>query len=119
MPPKGKSKDPVVPVRRSGRERKKATFGSDFEQEDPEDDPAAQPSKRAKQDPKPGTSKQSTGEPAVDPPLPSLDPDPPAPSKKVTWPSEPLSTGLNHNYRRIIVSDFKFSEGILNSRQHS
>ena len=89
MPGGKKGDPPEVPLRRSSRERKRATFGSDFEQDNPET-VNPKPSKRAKKDDAtPGTSADPTGEPTGDlepqPPLPSLDPKP----KTVTWPSEP------------------------------
>ena len=75
----GKGKDPP---RRSSRERKKATFGSDFEQESLSSPPA----KKAKPDPLPKA-------PPVPPdprPGTSRDPDPvpPASTGTITWPSD-------------------------------
>ena len=78
-----KGKDPP---RRSSRERKKATFGSDFEQESLSSPPA----KKSKPDPLPKA-------PPVPPdprPGTSRDPDPvppgpdPAPMGTITWPSD-------------------------------
>ena len=79
----GKGKDPP---RRSSRERKKATFGSDFEQ----DSLSSPPAKKSKPDPLPKA-------PPVPPdPRPGTfrDPDPvppgqdPAPVGTITWPSD-------------------------------
>ena len=78
----GKGKDPP---RRSSRERKKATFGSDFEQESLSSPPA----KKAKPDPLPKA-------PSVlpDPRPTARDPDPvppgpdPASTGTITWPSD-------------------------------
>ena len=73
------------PPRRSSRERKKASFGSDFEQEDL-DVPSAKKSKPDPKlsnpqlsDPKPGTSQ----DPDPVPPVPD-----PAPTESITWPSD-------------------------------
>ena len=75
----GKGEDPP---RRSSRERKKASFGSDFEQDSLSSPPAkkskSDPLPKAPQvppDPKPGTSR--------DP-----DPVPQAPTGTITWPSD-------------------------------
>ena len=74
------------PPRRSSRERKKASFGSDFEQ----DSLSSPPAKKAKPDPLPKAP------PAPSDPKPgtSRDPDPvppgpdPAPTGTITWPSD-------------------------------
>ena len=75
-----KGKDPP---RRSSRERKKASFGSDFEQESLSSPPAKKskpdPLPKAPPDPKPGTSRDP------DPVPPG--PDPPT-TGTITWPSD-------------------------------
>ena len=75
-----KGKDPL---RRSSRERKKASFGSDFEQESLSSPPAkkSKPDSlpTAPSDPKPGTSR----DPEPVPPGPD-----PAPTGTITWPSD-------------------------------
>ena len=76
----GKGKDPP---RRSSRERKKATFGSDFEQDSLSSPPAKKskpdPLPKAPSDPKPGTSRD------LDPVPPGPDP---APMSTITLPSD-------------------------------
>ena len=74
------------PPRRSSRERKKASFGSDFEQESLSSPPAkkSRPDPLPKappvpQDPKPGTSR----DPDPVPPGPN-----PASTGTITWPSD-------------------------------
>ena len=75
-----KGKDPP---RRSSRERKKASFGSDFEQESLSSPPAKKskpdPLPKAPPDPKPGTSRDP------DPVPPGLDPPT---TGTITWPSD-------------------------------
>ena len=79
MPGKPKPKDPGVGVRRSTRERKKLTFGSDYEVDDPEHPPSKK--QRTEPDPQqPGTSAGGGGVPP--PPLPSLDDPDPTPDPK-------------------------------------
>ena len=79
----GKGKDPP---RRSSRERKKATFGSDFEQ----DSLSSPPAKKSKPDPLP----KAPPVPLDPRPGTSRDPDPvppgpdPAPMGTITWPSD-------------------------------
>ena len=85
-PSGGKGGDPGGdPPRRSSRERKKASFGSDFEQ-DNLDILGSPPAKKAKpSDPKPSDPKPSDPTPGT-----SQDPDPepdPAPEGSITWPS--------------------------------
>ena len=89
-PSGGKGGDPGGdPPRRSSRERKKVSFGSDFEQED---NLGLPPAKKAKpSDPKP--SKPSDPTPGT-----SQDPDPepdPAPGS-ITWPSDEDHWKLPH-----------------------
>ena len=76
----GKGEDPP---RRSSRERKKASFGSDFEQDSLSSPPAKKskpdPLPKAPSDPKPGTSRDP------DPVPPGPDP---APTGTITWPSD-------------------------------
>ena len=71
------------PPRRSSRERKKASFGSDFEQDSLSSPPAKKskpdPKPLVLPDPKPGTSR----EPDPVPPGPD-----PAPTDSITWPSD-------------------------------
>ena len=71
------------PPRRSSRERKKASFGSDFEQESLSSPPAKKskpdPLPKAPSDPKPGTSRDP------DPVPPGLDPPT---MGTITWPSD-------------------------------
>ena len=82
----GKGGDPGGdPPRRSSRERKKASFGSDFEQ----DNLGSPPAKKSKPDPKPSDPKPSDPTPGT-----SKDPDPvppvpdPVPTGSITWPSD-------------------------------
>ena len=76
----GKGEDPP---RRSSRERKKASFGSDFEQDSLSSPPTKKskpdPLPKAPSDPKPGTSRDP------DPVPPGPDP---APTGTITWPSD-------------------------------
>ena len=82
-----KGGDPVGdPPRRSSRERKKASFGSDFEQ----DSLSSPPAKKAKPaDPKP--SKPSDPTPGT-----SQDPDPVPDPESITWPSNEEHWKLPH-----------------------
>ena len=79
----GKGKDPP---RGSSRERKKASFGTDFEQ----DSLSSPPAKKSKPDPLP----KAPQVPLHPKPGTSRDPDPvppgpdPAPMDTVTWPSD-------------------------------
>ena len=88
-PSGGKGGDPGGdPPRRSSRERKKASFGSDFEQ-DNLDILGSPPAKKAK----PSDPKPSDPIPADPTPGTSQDPDPipvpdPAPEGSITWPSD-------------------------------
>ena len=89
MSSKGKGQKPSVPVRRSARERKVASFGSDFEQDDPalgSEPKPAKPSRRTTPGRAPG-KKPSTGD---NPPQPADDdPQPdPVPKGKFTWPAD-------------------------------
>ena len=74
------------PPRRSSRERKKASFGSDFEH----DSLSSLPAKKAKpSDPKPSNPTPGT----------SQDPDPvpdPTPEGSITWPSDEEHWKLPH-----------------------
>ena len=87
MSGKGKGQKPSVPVRRSGRERKKHSFGSDFEQDDPvlgsvpKTPRKATPGKAPEKQPEPTPG----AEPDPVPPVPQPDP---IPKGKFTWPSD-------------------------------
>ena len=70
------------PPRRSSRERKRVTFGSDFEQ----DSLSSRPAKKGKPDPLPKTSDPKPGTSRDPDPVP-LGPDP-APMGTITWPSD-------------------------------
>ena len=87
MSGKGKGQTPSAPVRRSTRERKPATYGSDFVEDDP--DLVTPPAKPVPVPPR-KTPGKTPGKPTPgaepDPIPPGRQPDPPA--KKVTWPSD-------------------------------
>ena len=91
MSGKGKGQNPVAPVRRSSRERKQTSYGSDFVEDDP--DLATPPAKPVPSRKTPG---KPPGKTPVKPPGKKADPVPPGrqpdpttnPSKKVTWPSD-------------------------------
>ena len=81
--------NPSVPVRRSTRERKQLSFGSDFEQEDPVlgSVPKPKPARRTTPGKAPGKGVKPSGDPRPEPdPVP--DPDPAPKEKKITWPSD-------------------------------
>ena len=90
MSGRGKGQKPSAPIRRSTRERKQTSYGSDFVEDDPDlatppakpvparKTPGKTPSKGPGSKPTPGTE--------PDPAPPGRQPDPPA--KKVTWPSD-------------------------------
>ena len=87
MSGRGKGQKPSVPTRRSTRERKPVTYGSDFVEDDPElMTPPAKPVP---------SRKKSTPGAEPDPLPPGSNPDPPPkpppapkPSKTVTWPAD-------------------------------
>ena len=91
MPGRGKGQKPSVPPRRSTRERKPASYGSDFVEDDPElMTPPAKPvpSKPGRAPGKKPGSKPTPGEePDPLPPGRNTDP-PPKPPKTVTWPAD-------------------------------
>ena len=92
MSGRGKGQTPSVPTRRSTRERKQHSFGSDFEQDDPALGSAPKPKPARKTTPgkAPGKGVKSTPDPQPVPdptPVPVPDPDP-VPKGKVTWPSD-------------------------------
>ena len=91
MSGKGKGQKPSVPLRRSARERKQHSFGSDFEQEDPvlgsvpKTPRKATPGKAPEKQPTKEAEPTPGAEPDPEPPVP----DPvPIPKGKVTWPSD-------------------------------
>ena len=99
MSEKGKGQNPSVPVRRSTRERKQHSFGSDFEQEDPvlgsvpKTPRKATPGKAPRKQPRKETEPTPGAEPDPVPPMP--DPDP-IPKGKFTWPSNVRALEKGH-----------------------
>ena len=92
-----KGKNPVVPLRRSSRERKQTSYRSDFVEDDPDlATPPAKPVPPRKSAGKPPgktpgklPGKKATPGAEPDPLPPGRNPDPaPRPPKTVTWPSD-------------------------------
>ena len=87
MSGKGKGQNPSVPLRRSARERKKHSFGSDFEQEDPVLGSVPKTPRKATPEKAPDKQPEPTPGAEPDPVPPVPDPDP-IPKGKFTWPSD-------------------------------